>query len=139
MHILHFTIIHSNIITCLLHISSLTCNISYIAFSCFINTHLESHNHTSYIQQLISYPHSCFHTHLFIALSYYHLYIQIVHEAHQGFHSPIYHVGTFDLPRSSRELEATPLDSPNTYDIYNLITTQLHALKSLSYMHMPSL
>ena len=32
------------------------------------------------------------------------------------FHSPIYHVGTFDFPRSSRELDVTPLVLPSSYD-----------------------
>ena len=32
------------------------------------------------------------------------------------FHSPIYHVGTFDFPRSSQKLDATPLVSPSSYN-----------------------
>ena len=60
MHIYHFTIIHNNIITCLLHTSSLIWNISYIAFPWFKSTQLESHNHMRYIYQFISYQYSCF-------------------------------------------------------------------------------
>ena len=132
-HTLISMVFHNKDITCSLHISSLTCKISYIAFSQIEQFHISYmslHTHISRNSHRVTYSYEVnFKTHMILSIhifmlitqSYHHIYIYIyIHVAHQVFTHRYSRNVYAQLVSGARE---PPLDSPNSYTNTISITT----------------